>query len=286
MEYDDYGWQRYESVGEKRAKAEKKRAMLAKKNPCIKPVLIEGSAIARSWWGKAWNANLERYSDYSNRIGRGRSYVRNGAVLDLCIEEGEIRALVQGSRARPYEVCITIAPLAKKTLKAIEDVCAGKLESVSELLEGKFPRALDELFTAKGDGLFPAPREIEFECSCPDWASMCKHVAAALYGVGARLDAEPSLFFVLRGIGLNDFVSRAVEHKSKALIARSDNKSSRVIEGADISAMFGIEFAATTPSPGRTLKHPPKAKPRKSKSVASARAKPVSKKAAPRKKRK
>ena len=192
-----FGFAPYVPVAEKREKAKKTIEKLKKKDPSISPVIIEGRKIALTWWGKAWNDNLESYSDYSNRIGRGRSYVRNGAVLDLKISKGKIAALVQGSGSKPYKVNITIEPLNKKLLKELSKDCLGKIDTFEELMEGKFPKDLAELFTTKGRGLFPSPDEITLNCSCPDWAVMCKHVAAVLYGVGARLDKEPELFLHL-----------------------------------------------------------------------------------------
>lgn len=243
-EYYENFWknQPYVSVAEKRKKAEIKLAQLKKKNPAIKPVIIEGSAIAASWWGKSWNKNLEGYADYSNRIGRGRSYVRHGAVLDLQIKPGEVSALVQGSTARPYEVTINIDPIAKRTWNRLTKESEGKLDSLPGLLAGKFPKAIGELFTERGKGLFPTPKEIRFSCSCPDMASMCKHVAAALYGVSARMDEEPALFFTLRNAELEELVSRAVKSKSEELLKKAEKKSSRVIEDMDLSAIFGIQL--------------------------------------------
>ncbi|MBW2612824.1 MAG: hypothetical protein JRE12_10775, partial [Deltaproteobacteria bacterium] len=115
----DWRFARYVSVGEKRAKALKKLKQLRKKNPNIEPVVVEGRTLAKTWWGKAWNNNLERYADYANRIGRGRSYIRHRAVLDLQIEPGKVTALVQGSRAKPYSVSIKIRKLSKKTWREI-----------------------------------------------------------------------------------------------------------------------------------------------------------------------
>ena len=178
-----------------------RRTQLKKKQD-LRPVIIDGSVIARTWWGKAWNKNLESYADYTNRIGRGRSYVRSGAVLDLQVSAGEITALVQGSRAKPYSITIRIKKLNKNTWNLVTSACEGKLESLEELLAGKFPKALEEAFMQRKTGLFPSPKEIEFECSCPDWASMCKHIAATLYGIGARLDEDPTLFFTLRGVAM------------------------------------------------------------------------------------
>ncbi len=232
----------YVPVAEKKAKAARKLRRLKKKNPDIRPIAIEGRLIAHTWWGKSWNKNLERYADYRNRIGRGRSYVRHGAVLDLRIHSGEVKALVMGSGSKPYSVHIKIRKIDNKVWKSIKTECQGKLESLPELMTGKFPKALGEIFTAKGQGLFPSPQEIQFDCSCPDWASMCKHVAAVLYGVGARLDEDPSLFFKLRKIDVNDLITQAVEEKTRKLLKKSENKSARVIEDSNLSDIFGIEM--------------------------------------------
>lgn len=238
------GFPEYITVAEKREKAQKSIEKLRKKNPNIAPIVISGRKLTRTWWGKSWNDNLERYSDYANRIGRGRTYVRNGAVLDLQITPGNVRALVQGTRTKPYQVDITIQPLAKNIWEAITKACAGKIDSLQELIEGKFPKALSDLFTAQGKGLFPAPKEISLTCSCPDWAVMCKHVAAVLYGIGARLDDDPSLFFVLRKVNIGELISETITAKSQSLLVKSKTKSSRVIDDIDISSMFGIEMEA------------------------------------------
>jgi uncharacterized Zn finger protein len=249
--YDGYSdFPVYVSAAEKREKAEKSLAKLKKKNPSINPVIIEGRAIAANWWGKSWNKNLEGYADYSNRIGRGRSYVRSGAVLDLQILPGEITALVQGTRSRPYSVTIKITEITPAVWEGLKKACAGKLDSLPELLAGKFPRALGELFTERGKGLFPSPRQISFSCTCPDRASMCKHVAAALYGVSARLDTEPGLFFKLRKVEIKDLVSETVQSKSQELLDRAKKKSSRVMEDSDLSAVFGIQLDEGPPGAG------------------------------------
>ena len=236
------GYPPYVSVAEKRAKAERKLKQLMKKNPKIRPIMIEGTALARTWWGKEWNKNLERYADYSNRIGRGRSYVRHRAVLDLQIKPGEVNALVQGSTARPYKVTIKIKAISKTAWANMQEACAGQFDSLQKLLNGKFPKALKDIFTTKGKGLFPTPLEIDFSCSCPDWASMCKHVAAALYGVGARLDEDPSLFFKLRKGDMDALVSQAVADKTDKMLKKAEKKSSRVMEDADLADVFGIDL--------------------------------------------
>jgi len=237
-----WSYPRYVSVAEKRAKALKKLKQLKKKHPHINPIAIEGTAIARTWWGKAWNKNLESYADYSNRIGRGRSYVRHGAVLDLQVHSGKVDSLVQGSESRPYSVTIRIKAMDKKTWAGIKTASEGKLDSLQELLAGKFPKALGEIFTIQGKGLFPSPKEIDFDCSCPDWASMCKHVAATLYGIGARLDQDPELFFKLRQVKMKDLVSEAVEGKTRELLKKARKKTARVIADSDLGDVFGIDM--------------------------------------------
>lgn len=240
----------YVTVAEKRAKAEKKLKALRKKNPDIRPVVIEGRTIAGTWWGKAWNTNLESYADYTNRIGRGRSYVRHNAVLDLQIKSGLIESLVQGTNSRPYKIRITIKTLKKNIWKNIKKACQGEFDSLQELLNGKFPKSLSNIFTDKKSGLFPAPGEISFDCSCPDWADMCKHIAAVLYGIGARLDSEPELFFTLRDVKMKDLVSGAVKDKTSDLLKKAGRKSSKVMDESDLSGIFGIDMEET-PKPGK-----------------------------------
>ena len=241
MGYWSY-YPRYVTIAEKKAKAVRKLKQLKKKNPDIEPILLEGRSIARTWWGKSWNLNLERYADYSNRIGRGRSYLRHGAVLDLRIDSGKVESLVQGTRSKPYSVGIKIKAINKKTWQGIKADCKGKLDSLQELLAGKFPKALGEIFTARGEGLFPSPKEIEFSCSCPDWAYMCKHVAATLYGIGARLDEDPALFFKLRKVKMKDLITQAVEDETRKLLKKAKKKTGRIIAESDIADVFGIEM--------------------------------------------
>jgi uncharacterized Zn finger protein len=240
--YYENGYPPYVPVAERRAKAQRKLTQMRKKNPNLSPILIEGRALATTWWGKSWNRNLERYADYSNRIGRGRSYARHGSILDLQLSAGTVRALVQGSQSQPYHITITVDKLSARNWSHIRQACEGNFDSLSELLAGQFPRALQELFFADGSGLFPTPREIQFDCSCPDWASMCKHVAAALYGVGARLDEDPGLFFTLRDIQIDDLISETVAETTQALLSKADTQSDNVLEDVDLGDVFGIEL--------------------------------------------
>ena len=243
MAYWDYP--RYVSVAEKKAKADRKLKQLRKKDPAIRPIVLEGRAIAKTWWGKSWNLNLERYADYSNRIGRGRSYIRHGAVLDLQISAGQVNSLVQGSRSKPYSVTIKIEGITKKIWQNMKAACTGKLESLPELLNGEFPKALGDVFTAQGRGLFPSPREIGFDCSCPDWAYMCKHVAATLYGIGTRLDDDPGLFFKLRKVNIDDLIQQTLKDHSYKLLEKAEKMSSGKIAESDLAGMFGIDMEDT-----------------------------------------
>lgn len=236
------GYPPYVSVAEKKEKAAKKLKQLQKKMPDIKPVILTGAALVRTWWGKSWNKNLERYADYSNRIGRGRSYVRHGAVLDLRITEGAVKALVQGSTSKPYQITIHIKPIADRQWSAMKKQCEGQLRSLSDLLIGKFSQELNEIFLAEGSGLFPTPQEISFDCNCPDWASMCKHVAAALYGIGARLDEDPLLFFTLRGVRTDDLLTEAIQGATADLLSKAAQKSTRSVDDDDLSSLFGIDL--------------------------------------------
>jgi len=233
---------KYVSVAERKASAEKKLKKMQKKDPSIQPVVIQGKNLAKTWWGKAWNDNLTKYADFANRVGRGRSYLRHGAVLDLKINPGEVLALVQGSDVDPYQIQIDIKRISKSNWEDIKRLCVGKIESLQELLKGKFPKNLADVFTSKNAGLFPSPKELNFSCSCPDWASMCKHVAAALYGVGTRLDDDPMLFFKLRGVDSKDLVAQAVKDNTNQLLERSKKKSNRVIDDIDIADIFDIDM--------------------------------------------
>ncbi len=251
-----YGYfPKYVTVAEKRAKAKKKIKQLRKKNPDIRPVILEGQALAKSWWGKAWNKNLESYADYSNRIGRGRSYVRHLAVVDLQIAPGKVTSLVQGSMGAPYEVIISIKKMNQKNWQIIKTECLSRLSSLPDLLAGKIPQALQETFMVQGKGLFPTPSEIAFDCNCPDWASMCKHVAATLYGVGARLDEDPALFFTLRQAAMDDLVSQAVQSKASSIIEKTTAGSSKIIADDKLSDLFGLDMDDLVPvKPAKKMK--------------------------------
>jgi len=236
---NDYSdWPRYVPVAERRQKAARKVAALRKKGDEVAPVEIEGRTIARTFWGKSWCANLEAYSDFSNRLPRGRSYVRNGSVIDLKIEPGKVAALVSGSRL--YRVKVETDSLPPERWKTLCEECSGEIDSVVELLQGRLSKGVMEVLCRKRTGLFPAPQEISITCSCPDWATMCKHVAATLYGIGARLDQQPELLFVLRQVDEAELIRAA--GTGPGFGDPDDDATAGALEGEDLSALFGIEL--------------------------------------------
>ena len=238
MAYYDWGWKPYVSVGERRRKAAREMEKRKKQGNAVSPVSIEGRTIAKTFWGKAWCENLERYSDYANRLPRGRTYVRNGSVVDLQITAGAIRAYVSGSEL--YEVELKVAPVAKAKWKSICKDCAGGIDSLVELLQGRLSKGVMERICRQNHGLFPSPDEIQLSCSCPDWAGMCKHVAAVLYGIGARFDRQPELLFRLRMVDEMELIA----HAGKATpLAKQGLAASKLLGGEDLSEIFGLDMA-------------------------------------------
>lgn len=231
-----FSFRPYVPVAQRRAQAAREIEKRRKKGQAVSPVVIKGRAIAQTFWGKAWCDNLESYSDFENRLPRGRTYVRNGSVVDLQIQPSEVKALVSGSEL--YKVKITVAPLPAKRWLAFKSRCAGQIGSVVELLQGRLSQGVIGLVTSHEDGLFPRPGEIEMSCSCPDWAGMCKHVAAVLYGVGARLDHQPDLFFRLRNVDHLELIEEAVSSAGKKTATRK-----KTLAAADVAGVFGIELA-------------------------------------------
>jgi len=242
-----WGWRPYVSAAQRRRQALSEMAKLKKKGHPVSPVIVEGRAIVKTFWGKAWCENLERYSDYANRLPRGRTYVRNGSVIDLQIAPGEIKALVSGSEI--YEVVVKVVPVGKARWQSICRDCAGAIDSLIELLEGRFSKGVMERVCRQKTGLFPSPNEIKLSCSCPDWAGMCKHVAAVLYGIGARLDQQPDLLFRLHQVDEKELIAGA----GKGLPLAKDAPAARkVLGGEDLAALFGLDMApatATRPKP-------------------------------------
>jgi len=248
-----FEWRPYVPVAQRRANAAREMAKLAKKSgQTASPVLLQSRKIASTFWGKAWCDNLEAYSDYANRLPRGRTYVRNGSVVHLEVSQGKVTAHVSGSSL--YKIEIKIKPLAPRLWKAIQTECAGKIDSLIELLQGKLSSSVMQIVTRPEQGLFPTPKEIELDCSCPDWADLCKHVAASLYGVGARLDQNPELLFILRGVDPADLISQASAAETVRQSARAEGAAA--MSEAEIADVFGIELADTPAPPQPTGKSP------------------------------
>jgi uncharacterized Zn finger protein len=234
-----FSWKPYVPVATRRRRAKRELTRARKKGKAFAPIVLAGHAIARTFWGKSWCENLERYSDFSNRLPRGRSYVRNGSVLDLQIAAGEVTASVIGTSL--YRVKIKVSAVPRGRWSVLRKDCAGGIDSLVELLQGRFSKGVMERICRQGEGLFPSPKEIAFDCSCPDWASMCKHVAATLYGVGARLDAKPELLFLLRQVNERDLIATA----GKALpLAAKVPAAGKVLDDVRLGEIFGIEMAA------------------------------------------
>lgn len=225
----------YVSAAARRQTAQREIAKRTKKGLAVEPVTLEGRTIARSFWGKAWCDHLETYSDYANRLPRGRTYVRNGSVLHLAVDPGSIDALVQGSEL--YEVSVTVTPLARPRWRDIVGACSGKIDSLVELLRGKVSDGVMRVVTDRDKGLFPRPSQIRMTCSCPDVATMCKHIAAVLYGIGARLDERPELLFTLRKVDHLELLSSGVTAPGPA-----GRPAARAIAPSDLGSVFGIEI--------------------------------------------
>jgi uncharacterized Zn finger protein len=248
-----YGYAPYVPVAKRRAEAARKIEKLKKKGQKISPVVLEGKTITKSFWGKSWCQNLESYSDYENRLPRGRTYVRSGYVCDLQVRRGEVTAMVVGSSM--YDVRVTIAPVVKNRWASICEDVSGSVGTLVELLQGKLSKNVMERVCRKEDGLFPSPREIKLSCSCPDGARMCKHVAAAMYGIGARLDEKPDLLFMLRAVDEKELIAKAGTNLS---LTDAAQPSERVIANDDLSALFGIEMEVGEVVPiSSTLVSPP-----------------------------
>lgn len=245
-----YEYRPYVSAAERRQRAEREVARRRKRGLSVEPVTLEGRAIARSFWGKAWCDHLESYSDYANRLPRGRTYVRNGSVLHLGVGPGRIDALVQGSEL--YEVSVDVTSLPRPRWKSIVKACSGKIDSLVGLLQGRLSDAVMRVVTDRDKGLFPSPSQIQMECSCPDWAQMCKHIAAVLYGTGARLDERPELLFALRKVDHLELLSAGVTASGPA--RRADD---RAIAPSDLGAIFGIEIDTQPRTGGRRSKPRP-----------------------------
>lgn len=266
--YNDFVWKPYVPVAERRRKAEREMQQLKKKGHPVSPVVIEGRAIARTFWGKSWCDNLEAYSDYANRMPRGRTYVRNGSVVDLQVAPGNVRAMVSGSDI--YRVTVKVSAVPKARWTSICNDCSGAIDSLVELLQGRFSKGVMERLCQQKSGLFPAPADIDFSCSCPDWASMCKHVAAVLYGIGARLDAQPELLFKLRQVDEQDLIAKAGRELP---LSRKGPAKDKVLASGGLSELFGLELGTSSEEPAKATSSVSSARSKRKAPIAKARPK-------------
>jgi uncharacterized Zn finger protein len=238
--YNYQGWSPYVPVAERRAKAAKKMDALRKKGMNIQPVVIEGQKIAKSFWGKAWCDHLDSFGDYSNRLPRGRTYVRNGSVCHLDVSKGKVEATVSGSSL--YSVTMSIETLAAAKWQNVKKRCTGGIGSLLELLQGKLSDEIMAVVTDHSQGLFPGPREIKYQCTCPDYAGMCKHIAAVIYGIGARLDKRPELLFVLRGVDHEELIDADAASAAVSAAGSSGISRRRTLAADKLENVFGVEF--------------------------------------------
>jgi uncharacterized Zn finger protein len=274
--YENYGgWDPYVPVAERKRLAEKEAKRRLKKGQSLAPIRITARQIATTFWGTAWCDNLDRYSDFANRLPRGRTYARNGSIVDLQINPGKITALVAGSS--PYDVKISIKKLDAKRWNQLRNQCAESIHSLIDLMRGKLPDEVLRRLTDPKKGMFPSPREISLSCDCPDGASLCKHLAAVLYGVGHRLDSQPDLFFRLRGVNQQDLISEALSNQSIDTALGLDQQSA--INSGDLESIFGIDLAVKDAE----LASKPMQKPTKKKRSAKSTKKTATKKTATKK---
>lgn len=240
----DFRWKPYVPVAQRRQKAARAVAKLKISGTTLSPVTAGRGAIARTFWGKAWCQNLERYSDYANRLPRGRTYLRNGSVINLEIAAGIVTAQVMGSSLYRTEVSISAVPA--RHWQGVAHDCSQSIDSLVELLQGQLSTSVMERISRPGTGLFPSPKEISFSCSCPDWAAMCKHVAATLYGVGARLDVQPELLFILRKVDAKELIARAGEGGPPV---RKSPGAGRILDASKLADVFGLDMAGSAAKP-------------------------------------
>jgi hypothetical protein len=239
-----FRWRPYIPAAARRQAVERTVAKMVRKGHALSPVTASRGAIAKSFWGKAWCQNLERYGDYSNRLPRGRTYLRNGSVIDLTIGPGEVIAQVMGSSL--YRITVSISEVAGAHWQSIARDCARSIDTLVELLQGQLSNSVMERITRPRTGLFPSPTEISFSCSCPDSAAMCKHVAATLYGIGARLDSAPELLFRLRKVDAKELIARAGEGGTPV---QKLPGAGRILDSSKLADVFGIDFGGADPKP-------------------------------------
>lgn len=234
---------KYETSAEILERNEQRRAIFLKKHKQACPLVLSSKKVSQTWWGKAWNENLNRYCDYANRLARGKRYVRGGAVFDIKIQAGRIEGYVGGSGNKTYHVEIHIDAGKIDGLLEVIKLHDVQITTIQDLLDGNFPVALKDILLDKKRGLFPSPQEIHIHCTCPDYAIVCKHVAALLYGVSVKLDEDPSLFFLLRQIQMEDVVAHVLGDNVEELLHSSTQSHKRTLDVDGVEALFHLNEA-------------------------------------------
>jgi uncharacterized Zn finger protein len=190
-----------------------------------RPIEVEDGIKAKSkrgkfvenWWADRWIEALKGLMD-SGRLSRGRSYARRGQVIEINVEPGHVSARVQGSRRRPYQVSIKLRPLSNRQWNKVFDALAEQAIFAAQLLNGEMPADIEQVFDAIQVPLFPASRgDLKTNCSCPDWANPCKHIAAVYYLMGERFDQDPFLLFELRGRSKDEVIAALRERRVQGI---------------------------------------------------------------------
>jgi len=231
-------WYQSEEAAQVRESVEREIVRRRERGELFEPLVAPKSSkkLVQTFWGRAWCRHLESYSDYEHRLPRGRSYLRQGNVYNLAIEAGLVTAVVAG--AMIYEVQVRVAPLEAHDWEGLKETCAGRVASLLDLLEGRLDEGLMQAMCGSDAGLFPEPAGIRMSCNCPDWADMCKHIAAVLYGIGVKFDADPALFFRLRGVDPTELLASSAGEVLSAVPQIEPE-----LDGVDLGALFGIDLA-------------------------------------------
>jgi hypothetical protein len=229
-------WRPYISKRKRQALAQGEIRQLKEKGLTPLPVRVGQGPIAGRPWGQAWCKNIECFSDFKSRLPAGRTCLRQNAVIHLEVAAGLVTALVQGDEL--YRVSVAIQPINLEAWDNLKRQCHGRIGSLLELIQGSLKEDVMALMARSGDGLFPAAFDIDFRCSCPDWAQMCQHVAATLYGVGHRLDQAPELLFTLRGVDAVSLVDGAVDSLAEDLKPLPEAPW----DDSQLGDLFGIEL--------------------------------------------
>ena len=197
--------------------------------------------IGETWWSRRWISVLESFH-MGARLGRGRSYARRGQVVSIEVGPGVVTAKVQGTRGRPYSVTIRLTPLSDEQWESATGAMASRAIFAAKLLSGEMPRNIEEAFDEAGMALLPTKvKDLRTDCSCPDWANPCKHIAAVYYLLAERFDEDPFLIFKLRGRTRDDMIAVLREKRAGAIGGRDPSLPDDA--GAPVDATASVEVS-------------------------------------------